>query len=81
MLSGDDAIAAEATMILGDIETAVVKEAISFHAATTLTPKAGQDLIRRTAERAVSRLEEFEPYRPATPLTVEVGTTTTAVSA
>jgi len=72
MITGDDAIAAEATEILGDIETAVVKQAISFHAATTMTPQAGQDLIRRTAERAVSRIGDFELYRPATPLTIDV---------
>ena len=72
MLSGDDAIAAEATAIIGDIETAVVKEAISFHAATTMTPKAGQALIRSTAERAVGRIEDFVPYQPATPLSIEV---------
>lgn len=72
MISGDDAIAAEATEIIGDIETAVVKEAISFHAATTMTPKAGQQLIRETAERAVSRIGQFVPYLPATPLTIDV---------
>ncbi len=72
MITGDDAIAAEATEIIGDIETAVVKQAISFHAATTMTPQAGQDLIRGTAERAVSRIGDFEPYQPATPLTIDV---------
>ena len=72
MITGDDAIAAEATEIIGDIETAVVKQAISFHAATTMTPQAGQDLIRRTAEHAVSRIGELAPYLPATPLTIDV---------
>ena len=56
MVSGDDATAAEAKVRLGDIETAVVKWAHSFHSATTLTPKAGQAAIRQTAERAVQRL-------------------------
>jgi D-amino peptidase len=72
MISGDDAIAAEATSIIGEIETAVVKTAISFHAAETMTPAAGQKLIRETAERAVSRIGDFSAYRPATPLTIEV---------
>jgi len=72
MISGDNAIAAEATAIIGDIETAVVKQAISYHAAMTMTPQAGQDLIRRTAERAVSRIGELSPYLPATPLTIDV---------
>ncbi len=72
MLSGDDAIAAEAQAIIGEIETAVVKEAISFHSAKTLTPNAAQDLIRAAAARAVRRIDEFQPYRSSTPITVEV---------
>ena len=72
MMSGDDAIAAEAQAIIGPIETAVVKEAISFHSAKTLTPAAAQTLIRNAAERAVLRIGDFEPYRPATPITAQV---------
>jgi D-amino peptidase len=72
MLSGDDAIAAEARAIIGGIETAVVKQAISFHAARTLTPAAAQALIRDSAERAVLRIDEFRPYTPQTPITAEV---------
>lgn len=72
MLSGDDAIAAEAQAIIGDIETAVVKQAISFHAARTLTPAAARALIRDAAERAVRRVGEFRPYTPQVPITTEV---------
>lgn len=72
MMSGDDAIAAEAQAIVGPIETAVVKQAISFHAARTMTPAAAQALIRDTAARAVRRIGEFQPYRVATPVTAEV---------
>ncbi|MGD8331117.1 MAG: M55 family metallopeptidase [Acidobacteriota bacterium] len=72
MLSGDDAIAAEAQAIIGDMETAVVKRAISFHAARTMTPAAAQALIRETAERAVRRIDEFRPFTVATPITAEV---------
>src|ERR1041385_6968357 len=38
MISGDDAIVKEATDLLGNIEGATVKWAVSFHAAKTLTP-------------------------------------------
>ncbi len=74
MVSGDDATAAEARARLGEIETAVVKWAHSFHSATTLTPQAGQALIRQTAERAVRRLQagELRPYRVQTPVAVTV---------
>ncbi len=72
MMSGDDAIAEEARAIIGDIEVAVVKEAISFHAARTMTPAAARELIRETAYRAVSRIGEFEPYRVDYPVRMEV---------
>jgi len=72
MLSGDDAIAAEARRTLPDLEVAVVKRAFSFHSADTLTPAAGQKLIREAAERAVRRLGEIQPYRVKTPVTVTV---------
>jgi len=72
MLSGDDAIAAEAQAIIGRMETAVVKRAISFHSARTLTPSAAQALIRDTAERAVRRIDEFRPFTVTTPVTADV---------
>lgn len=72
MLSGDDAIAAEAQRVLPELEVAIVKEAFSFHSAETMTPAAGQRLIRETAERAVRRIGEIEPYRVTTPVRVTV---------
>jgi D-amino peptidase len=74
MVSGDDATAAEARARLGNIETAVVKWAHSFHSATTLTPQAGQAAIRQTAERAVRRLVagEISPYRVQAPVAITV---------
>lgn len=72
MLSGDDAIAEEARRTLPDLETAIVKRALSFHSADTLTPAAGQRLIRETAERAVRRIGKIQPYRVKTPVSVTV---------
>lgn len=72
MVSGDDATIEEVTGIVGDMEGAVVKEAISFHAAKTLTPEAAAGLILGKAEAAVSRIGEFEPYRLRAPFTVEI---------
>lgn len=72
MLSGDEAIAAEAKRFLPDLETAVVKRSFSFHSADTLTPAAGQALIRETAERAVRRIGQVQPYVVPTPLRVTV---------
>ena len=72
MLSGDDAIVKEAQALLGDLEGAVVKWAISFHAARSLTPAAANDLIRKKAQAALARLNEFQPYRVETPVRLQV---------
>jgi D-amino peptidase len=63
MISGDDAIAAEAKSAIGDVETAVVKEAVSFHAARTMTPGAAVKLIEATAKKAVERRQSMTPRR------------------
>jgi len=72
MLSGDDAIAAEASALLGDLETAVVKQALGFHSAATMMPEAAYRLIEETAERAVRRIEDFEPRDVGGPVKLEV---------
>lgn len=62
MMSGDDAAVAEVQKITGPIEAAVVKRAISFHSAATLTPKAAQALIRQKAKAGVERRSAFKPH-------------------
>jgi D-amino peptidase len=62
MISGDDVIVAETTALLGDVEGAVVKRAISFHSAMTLTPAAGNRVIREKVIAAVGRISDFSPY-------------------
>jgi len=72
MISGDDAIVDEARALLGPIEGAVVKRAISFHSARTLTPEAARTVIREKVKAAIGRLGDFKPYRLTTPITLEV---------
>jgi D-amino peptidase len=72
MISGDDAIAEESRALLGDIETAVVKWAISFHSARTLMPGAAYDLIREKVRTAIERIDDFEPYVLDGPITFDV---------
>lgn len=72
MISGDDAAVAEVRAIVGDVEGAVVKRAISFHAATTMTPEAAQALIRERTRTALRRLGDFRPYRVPGPVTVDL---------
>jgi D-amino peptidase len=72
MISGDDAIIDEARALLGDIEGAVVKNAISFHSAMTLTPEAAYATIRKKTTAAIGRIDDFEPYKLEEPITLEV---------
>lgn len=64
MVSGDQTACAQVAELLGDIETAVVKQATSRFAAECLTPQASQELIRLAAERAVGRLAESDAPDP-----------------
>jgi D-amino peptidase len=72
MISGDDAIAAEAGRLLGGIETAVVKWAISFHSARTRTPEAARQVIRERVLAAMKRLGQFKPYRVSAPVELDL---------
>jgi D-amino peptidase len=72
MVSGDDAIVKEAQSLLGPIESAVVKWAIGFHSARTLTPEASCDRIRESTKRAIGRISEWRPYRVSSPVTLDV---------
>jgi len=64
LVTGDDAAVAEMEELLGPVEGVVVKEALGFHSARTLTPAAAQARIREGARRAVERLAsgEFRPH-------------------
>jgi D-amino peptidase len=72
MISGDDVIVKEAQALLGPIDGAVVKWALGFHSARTMTPEAGCDLIRETAKRAIGRIRELKPYKVAAPVTLDL---------
>lgn len=73
MISGDDAIAAEATALLGDLETAVVKWSYGFHSARTLMPAPAREAIADATRRALARRGDFQPYRLDGPLELEIG--------
>jgi len=75
MISGDQNACAEATALLGDLETAVVKRATGRNSAECLPPEVTAQLVRDAAERAVRRLEHHTapaPRRLAPPITVAV---------
>ena len=73
MVSGDDAAVEEVSSLVGNVEGAVVKWALSFHSATTLQPDAAYDLIRDKAARAVKNIKKYKPYKVKNPVTVEMG--------
>jgi len=72
LVTGDDAISAEASKLLPGVETATVKWALGFHSARTLTPEASCDRIREAARKAVAEAKERKPYRIQEPVDLEL---------
>ena len=71
-ISGDDVAVDETRKLLGDVEGAVVKRAISFHSASTMPPKAAQQLIRGRVKAALDRRSAFKPYFVRPPIALDV---------
>jgi D-amino peptidase len=71
-ISGDDVAVDETRRLLGDVEGAVVKRAISFHSAASMTPKAAQQLIRERVKAALARRSAFKPYVVRPPISLDV---------
>lgn len=72
MVSGDHVAVAETQVIVGDVEGAIVKWALGFHSARTLTPAAAQEVIRDRTRAAVERIDQFEPLVLKTPVDMEL---------
>ena len=72
MVSGDEQAVGEVQKLTGNVEGAIVKQSISFHAAAVQTPEASQALIRAKAKAAVLRLKDFKPLPAAGPFTLEL---------
>jgi D-amino peptidase len=75
MASGDQTACGQIVEQLGDVETAVVKQATGRFAAECLTPEVSQELIFATAVRAVTRLAQGDapdPFVIDTPVRVTV---------
>jgi len=73
MISGDDAACAEVSKVVGNIETAVVKQSLGFHSAKTLTPEASYKLIAEKVKAGLARRAEMKPFVVAKPVTLEFG--------
>jgi D-amino peptidase len=71
LVSGDQALAAEARELLGDaVETVVVKHAVGRFAARSLAPALACEKIRKGAATALRRTHE--PFRISPPIRLEV---------
>jgi D-amino peptidase len=81
MVTGDDKVAAEAKVLLGNVETAIVKEGLDRFVAKCAAPDITRRRIRDAAKKAVGRLREFKPYKVDLPVSVEVEFSTTAIAA
>jgi D-amino peptidase len=64
MVSGDQTACAQVTELLGEVETAVVKQATSRFAAECLTPQVAQEMISTSAAGAVRRLADGDVPDP-----------------
>ena len=75
MVSGDQTACAQVTELLGEVETAVVKQASGRFAAECLPPQVTEEMICVSAQRAVERLGQGDapdPFVLETPVTVTV---------
>jgi D-amino peptidase len=73
MISGDDIATKEVKDFLGDIELAVVKEAMGFHSAKTRTPAMAAKIIKEASAKAVKKINSYKPYKLAgAPVRLEV---------
>lgn len=71
-VSGDQAVADEMKQLVGPIETAEVKHAFGFYAATMMHPEAARRLIRDGVKRGLERRDAIKPYRLAHPVKLQV---------
>jgi D-amino peptidase len=71
LVSGDQAVAAEARALLGgDVETVVVKQAVGRFAARSVAPSVACDRIRESAVKALGRRHGIFTFPP--PIRLEV---------
>jgi len=72
LISGDADAVGELKALVPTAEGAVVKRAISFHAAATIPPAASQELIRTRAKAAIEGLKSMKPFVVPAPIQLEL---------
>ena len=71
-VSGDQVVARELKALFGDIEAAVVKEAIGFSAAVMVPPDVSRQMIRAGIKRGIERRASFKPWKLAGPVKMDI---------
>lgn len=79
-VTGDLAATLEAKALLGDIETAAVKEGRARQAAICLAPAKARELIRAAAKRSLGKIGKIKPYKIKIPAEIKLECTTTDVA-
>ena len=72
LIAGDDKVVREASDLLGNIETAVVKKAVSRYSANCLTPDESSRLIREKARSSLENLKDYFPYIVEKPVNIQI---------
>jgi D-amino peptidase len=72
MVTGDQALIREASTFLPGIETVQLKTSLDCKTTNCLRLSEARRLIEATAERALSRIDEFRPARIAKPIATDV---------
>ena len=72
MVSGDDAAVAETQRLIEGVQGAVVKRALGFHSAVTMTPQAAQALIREQVREGLANRGSVRPYQLTKPVRLDL---------
>lgn len=71
-VAGDEAAAAEAGALLGDVVTVPVKQGLGRTSANSLHPQVARERIKEGVEKAVRQAGQHKPWQPETPVTFEL---------
>lgn len=72
LVTGDSAVAAEASALLPGVRTVVVKEPLGRYAAKGIHPEQARELVAEAATRALEPAGRPHPFRPKTPTLIEL---------
>ncbi len=80
LVTGDEALAAEAKAVLPEVETVAVKRAVGRASAVCRSPAWSGPAIQEAATRALRRRKRPQPFRVQSPVVIEIGFHTVAMA-